>query len=41
MTKVANKDWDELVPDLEVEDRLFATWINGQYVALAPFEHDP
>jgi len=41
VTKVANKDWDELVPDLEVEDRLFATWINGQYVALAPFEHDP
>lgn len=41
LTKVGNKWWDMLVPDLDVEDRLFITHINGEFVALAPFENDP
>lgn len=41
MTKVGTNWWNMLVPDLDIEDRLFITHINGQFVALAPFENDP
>ena len=41
LPKVGNKWWGMLVPDLGVEDRLFITNINGEFVALAPFENDP
>jgi len=41
MTKVGTNWWNMLVPDLDIGDRLFITHINGEWIALAPFENDP